>query len=202
MPLQIFMWGLSELPDDKYFKSTPFIVRWTYRKVYLGVEAPEGLFTYILSKNWSAYGSSRGNPAGMHPCMHSCMHAFLGMRACLVCVCALCTQWGGDVIFLDKNCMWRGGRKQTCNQIEVGRGGEMRLQLIMGLAADVPHESNSLQPVCFRGNRISNYWAWALPPPFSQQGRGWWIWTIASPSPALSFSSSSSSFSFSFFSSL
>lgn len=41
----------------------------------------------------------------------------------------------------------------------------MRLQLIMGLAADVLHESNSLQPVCFHGNRISNYRAWA-PHPF------------------------------------
>lgn len=33
----------------------------------------------------------------------------------------------------------------------------MRLQLIMGLAADALHESNSLQPVCFHGNGISNY---------------------------------------------
>lgn len=33
------------------------------------------------------------------------------------------------------------------------------MQLIMGLAADAPHESSSLQPVCFHGNRISNYGA-------------------------------------------
>lgn len=66
--------------------------------------------------------------------------------------------------FLGRNCMGREEeRKQTHNQIKVGRG-EMRLQLIMGLAADVLHESNSLQPVCFHGNRISNYRAQALPP--------------------------------------
>lgn len=74
------------------------------------------------------------------------------------------TKQGSCVAFLSRNCMWREGGRMHYNQIKV-EGEEMRLQLIMGLAADVLHESNSLQPVCFHGNRISNYWALALPPP-------------------------------------
>lgn len=80
------------------------------------------------------------------------------------------------MIFLAKKkkkavCEEKAGESKL-DRMEVGRAGEMRLQLIVGLAADVPRESNSLQPVCFHGNRIRNYRAWALPLPFSQQGGG------------------------------
>lgn len=58
-----------------------------------------------------------------HPARrHSYVHTFLGTRAHRL-ACAVCTQRGGYVVSLDKNCTQRErGKKQTHNQTKVGRG--------------------------------------------------------------------------------
>lgn len=89
MPLQIFMWGLSELPDDKYFKRYP---------IYFQVNLQEGLLR----------GGGTGGAVYLHPeqeligvwilpwepCwdapLHALLHACISWHESMPGVCVLC----------------------------------------------------------------------------------------------------------------
>lgn len=109
------------------------------------------MFIYILRRNQSV------DPPGA-PCWEALQRArFLGTCAHPVCMCCVYTARQLRDVFGQKLHIKRRREKANSQSNESRERGEMRLQLIMGLAADALHESNSLQPVCFHDNGISNY---------------------------------------------
>lgn len=153
---KLFFGGFQVSQVTEILKDTPLTLEVNLQYIFIRGGGAVSMFVYILGRHPSV-DPSVGVPLGRPPV---CRH--LWVRMCCVyerSKAVTCHLWA-------KNCLGREERTQTHYHIKVGRGGEKRLLLIMGLAADVLHESNSLQPVCFHGNRISNYWAQALPPSF------------------------------------